>query len=122
MRVQLAGLVATLALGLLTAPIATTAQQAGKVSQIGYLGNSTPSLESALVDAFRRGLRENGYVEGQNAVLHYRWADGRIDAMPGLAAELVRLKVDVIVTFRYAGEPRRQEGDEHDSHRLGRRG
>jgi putative ABC transport system substrate-binding protein len=92
------GATLALALGLVAAPLTADAQQAGKVFQVGYLGNSTPALESALVDGFRRGLRENGYVEGQNIVLHYRWAEGRIDAMPGLAAELVRNKVDVIVT------------------------
>ncbi len=88
----------TLAIGLLGAPLAADAQQAKKVFQIGYLGNSTPSLESALVEGFRQGLRENGYFEGQNIVLHYRWAEGRIEPLPRLAAELVRLKVDVIVT------------------------
>jgi putative ABC transport system substrate-binding protein len=89
---------AALTLSLLAAPLAPAAQPAAKVFQIGYLGNSTPSLEFALVDGFRRGLREKGYVEGQNSVLHYRWAEGRADAMPSLAADLVRLKVDVIVT------------------------
>ena len=83
---------------LLVTALAAEAQQAGKVFQVGYLGNSTPSLESALVEGFRQGLREKGYREGQNIVLHYRWAEGRIEAMPSLAAELVRLKVDVIVT------------------------
>ena len=79
-------------------PLAASAQAVGKVFQIGYLGNSTPSVEAALVEGFRQGLRENGYVEGKNVVVHYRWADGRIDTFPVLAAELVRLKVDVIVT------------------------
>ena len=60
----------------LVAPVTAEAQQAGKVFQIGYLGNSTPALESALVEGLRQGLRENGYIEGQNIVLHYRWAEG----------------------------------------------
>ncbi len=77
--------------------LAATAQPTGKVFQIGYLGNSTPSVEAALVEGFRQGLRENGYVEGKNVIVHYQWADGRMDAFPVLAAELVRLKVDVIV-------------------------
>lgn len=78
-------------------PLAAAAQPAGKVFQIGYLGNSTPSVETGLVEAFRQGLRENGYVEGKDVVVHYRWADGHIDTFPVLAAELVRLKVEVIV-------------------------
>jgi len=98
MRLKLGGFNAALVLGLLATALAAGGQQAGKVFQVGYLGNSTPSLESALVEGFRQGLREKGYIEGQNIVLHYRWAEGRIEAMPGLAAELVRLKVDVIVT------------------------
>ncbi len=99
MRHRAVGLSLTLVLGFSAAPLLSGAQQpAGKVFQIGYLGNSTPSLESALVEGFRQGLRENGYLEGQNIVLHYRWAEGRIEPLPRLAAELVRLKVDVIVT------------------------
>ncbi len=91
-------LIFTLALCLLLSPLPAEAQQPGKVFQIGYLGNSTPSLESALVEGFRQGLREHSYVEGQNIILHFRWAEGRIEPLPNLAAELVRLKVDVIVT------------------------
>jgi ABC-type uncharacterized transport system substrate-binding protein len=82
---------------LLAAPLAAEAQPAGKIFQIGYLGNSTPSVEATLIGAFRQGLRENGYVEGKNVVVHYRWAEGRIETFPALAAELVHLKVDVIV-------------------------
>ncbi len=98
MRLRSIGLIVTLALSVLLAPLAADAQQPGKVFQIGYLGNSTPSLESALVEGFRRGLHEHGYVEGQNIILHYRWAEGRIEPLSSLAAELVQLKVDVIVT------------------------
>jgi putative tryptophan/tyrosine transport system substrate-binding protein len=90
--------VALAVLALLAAPFAAQAQQAAKVFQIGYLGNATPTLESALLEGFRLGLRERGYVEGQNIVVHYRWAEGRIDLLSGLAVELVRLKVDLIVT------------------------
>lgn len=88
---------AVLAVACFALPLAAAAQPAGKVFQIGYLGNSTPSVEAPLVEGFRQGLRENGYVEGKNVVVHYRWADGRIDTVPVLVAELVRLKVDVIV-------------------------
>ena len=85
--------------GLLAAPLAAGAQQAGKVFRIGYL--VLGSLESPegrpSLDAFRQGLRERGYVEGQNIIVEYRPADGRAERLPALAAELVRLKVDLIV-------------------------
>jgi putative tryptophan/tyrosine transport system substrate-binding protein len=74
------------------------AQQPRKVSRIGFLiGASAPSI-SALVKAFRQGLRELGYVEGKNIVIEWRSAEGKFDRLPDLASELVRLKVDVIVT------------------------
>jgi putative tryptophan/tyrosine transport system substrate-binding protein len=79
-------------------PLAARAQQVGKVARIGYLGTSSPSLERQLVDAFRQRLRELGHVEGENIAIEYRWAEGRDDRLPSLAAELVRLKPDVIVT------------------------
>jgi len=94
-------LLVALGAGLLTAR-GTYAQQARKVPQIGYVGNSTPALESALVEGFRQGLRERGYVEGKTVVIQYRWAEGKIDALPTLIAELIALKVDVLVT---AGTP-----------------
>ncbi|HEY4910017.1 MAG TPA: ABC transporter substrate-binding protein, partial [Methylomirabilota bacterium] len=87
----------TLAFGLL-APLPAGAQQAGRISRIGYLGPSSPSLESHLVEAFGQRLRDLGYLEGQNITIDYRWADGQNDRLPGQAAELVRLKPDVIVT------------------------
>jgi putative ABC transport system substrate-binding protein len=82
--------------GLLAAPLAATAQQTGKVYRIGYLSGGSSTL-THLIDAFRQGLRELGWVEGQNIVIDYRFAEGRYDRLPDLAAELVRLKVDVIV-------------------------
>ena len=88
-------LVVTLALGLLLAPLAADAQQVGKVYRIGYLGNvPTPS---PLWEAFLRGLRELGWVEGQNIVIERRNAEGRFERLPDLAADLVRLRVDIIV-------------------------
>jgi ABC-type uncharacterized transport system substrate-binding protein len=75
-------------------PFATSAQQA-KVPRIGYL--VTGSLQSPIVDAFRQGLQERGYVEGQNIVIEFRAAEGQMERFPALASELVRLKVDVIV-------------------------
>jgi len=73
------------------------AQQAGKVHRIGLLSSSTPSLHASRLDALRQGLRDLGYVEGQNIVIESRYAEGKLDRLPNLAAELVRLKVDVIV-------------------------
>src|SRR5205085_1217500 len=77
-------------------------QNARKVYSIGYLGNSTASLESDLVDAFVHGMREIGYAVNQNIVIEYRWAEGSYERFPALVADLVRLRVDVIVT---AGTP-----------------
>ena len=84
--------------GLLIAGRTVHAQVAHKVPQVGYVGNSTLVLESALVEAFRQGLRERGYTEGKTIVVHYRWAEGKIDVMPGLVGELIALGVDVLVT------------------------
>jgi putative ABC transport system substrate-binding protein len=80
------------------APLSALAQPVGKIFQIGYLGNSTPSMESALVEGFRQGLRERGYIEGKNAIVHYRWAEGKVDLIPALVAEMIALNVDVLVT------------------------
>ena len=73
------------------------AQQAKKIPRIGFLASVSASSDADRIEAFRQGLRELGYVEGQNVTIEYRWADGRFEQLPDLAAELVRLKVDVIV-------------------------
>ena len=73
------------------------AQQPKKIPRIGYLSASSASFQSFRVEAFRQGLRELGYVEGKNIVIEYRYAEGKHDRLPTLAAELVRLNVDVIV-------------------------
>jgi putative ABC transport system substrate-binding protein len=73
------------------------AQQAKKVHRIGYLTSNTSSAELPRFDAFRQALRELGHVEGQNITIEYRYAEGRFDRLPGFAAELVGLKVDVLV-------------------------
>jgi len=96
-------LLATLALTLLAAPLAAGAQQPPKIPRIGYLEALSPSAGAPLLEAFRRGLRELGYVEGQNISIDYRWAEGRFDRFPALAAELIQLRVDVIVTSSNAG-------------------
>ncbi len=78
------------------------AQQSAKVPRIGFLGNSTADLEANLVGPFREGLRDLGYVEGRNILIEYRWAEGKYERFPALLAELIALKVEVIVT---AGTP-----------------
>ncbi len=89
--------------GALAGPLAAVGQQAGKVARIGFLSVTSPSDRPPLLDAFRQGLRELGWVEGQNIVIDYRYAEGRIDRLPDLAAELVRLKVDLIVSWGTQG-------------------
>jgi putative tryptophan/tyrosine transport system substrate-binding protein len=98
MRRSAFGLLVTLALCLCTAPFLSDAQSPGKVPRIGFLGHSSPAVASPLLEAFRQGLHEHGWMEGQNLVIEYRWAEGNFALLPQLAAELVRLKVDVIVT------------------------
>ena len=88
----------TLTGGLLAAPFTVDGQPAGKVYRIGYLSaGSATSSNPRLIEAFRLGLRELRWIEGQNLFIEYRWAEGRYDRQPDLAAELVRLKVDLIV-------------------------
>jgi putative ABC transport system substrate-binding protein len=95
-------LATALLLTILSAPLAAEAQPGAKTSRIGFLGNSTAVLEANLVGPFREGFRELGYVEGRDLIIEYRWAGGQYDRFPTLIAELVALKVDVIVT---AGTP-----------------
>jgi putative tryptophan/tyrosine transport system substrate-binding protein len=92
-------LVVALGGGVLTAPFGAFAQQPGKVWRVGFLAFPTrpSSLDSHVFGAFPRGMRELGYVEGKNLTLEWRFADGKPERLPELAAELVRLKVDVIV-------------------------
>src|SRR5262245_411104 len=90
------GLAVVLALSFV-APLAVEAQQTGKVPRIGFLSLTSPSDRPPLLEAFRQTLRERGWVEGQNIVVDYRYAEDRVDRLPNLAAELVRLKVDLIV-------------------------
>jgi putative tryptophan/tyrosine transport system substrate-binding protein len=89
--------VCLLATVLLTAASIADAQQK-KIPRIGFLGAASVSANSARIEAFRQGLRELGYVEGKNILVEYRYADGKPDRLPALAAELVGLKVDVIVS------------------------
>ena len=83
---------------LLAVAVIAEAQQAKKVPRIGYLQAPSPSAVAARTEAFRQGLRELGYAEGKNIVIEYRYAEGKSERIPALAAELVHLKVDVIVS------------------------
>ena len=89
--------IGTLASGLLAAPLAAEAQPAGKVYRIGFLGIPSRGEVEHLVQPFEQALRERGWVTGKNLVIEYRWAEGKYDRLPAFAAELVRLKPQVIV-------------------------
>ena len=91
-----------LGVGIAAVPLTADAQMAGKPYRIAYLGNSSATQEADLVAAFRQGLRELNYVEGQNIVIDFRWAEGRYERFPTLLADAIRLNPDVIVT---AGTP-----------------
>jgi putative tryptophan/tyrosine transport system substrate-binding protein len=91
------GLLIILMLGLLMATRTAQAPPAGKVYRIGILIVGTVATFGNLVEAFRQGLRDLGYVEGQNLLIEYRWGEGKVERLPDLAAELVDLKVDLIV-------------------------
>ena len=82
---------------LLAVAVLVEAQQPKKVPRIGYLSAFEPATESTRSEAIRLALRELGYIEGQNIAIEYRYAEGKSDRYPQLAAELVRLKVDIIV-------------------------
>jgi putative ABC transport system substrate-binding protein len=86
------------AAALLAAPLAAEAQQAAKVFRIGYLSAPTRESVEGILEAFLRALRELGWIDGQNVVIEYRWAEGDLARLPGLAEDLVRRNVDVIVT------------------------
>jgi putative ABC transport system substrate-binding protein len=92
------GCIVTLILSLFTAPLAAEAQPAGKVYRIGMLETRSTVLNAANIEAFRQGLLELGYQEGQNLEIVYRSSDGHDDRFPGLAGELVGLQVDLILT------------------------
>ena len=97
------GLAIVLALGLLAPPLIGEGQQTQRVYRIGFLGETSLSDYSIPLAALRRGLRDAGYQEGTNLVIESRWAEERVGRLPGLAADLVRLKVDLIVTHGAAG-------------------
>ncbi len=96
MRFRPVRLIVTLVLGILATPLAAEAQPAGKVPRVGFLLPGAQATSAPFVDAFRQGL--GGYVEGRTIEIHYRWAEGKAERLPELAGELVRLKVDILVT------------------------
>ncbi|MBI3031825.1 MAG: ABC transporter substrate-binding protein [Candidatus Rokubacteria bacterium] len=99
MRPSIVRLTIVVALLLLTAPPGAGAQPAGKVWRIGYLDQGSAARNRPYLDAFRQGLRELGWLEGQNIAIEVRFAEGKTDQLPALALELVRLKVNLIVTW-----------------------
>jgi len=90
--------IGTVAGGLLSTPLAVEAQQVARTYRIGFLGGASAAGYATLVGALRLGLEDAGYVEGKNISIDYRWADGKYERLPELAGELVRLRVDVIIT------------------------
>ncbi len=100
---RLIGLAVILAISFNLAPLAAETQQAGKVYRIGFLEAGSSSVNQHFLAGFRQGLRELGYIEGQQIVIEDRWAEGRPELFPGLLTELIGLKVDIIVVSSNAG-------------------
>ena len=98
-------------------PLAARAQQ-GKMPVIGFLSSPSPGESAGVVATFRQGLRETGFVEGRNLAIAFRWADGRYDSLPPLAAELVDLPVTLI--FAAGGPPTAFAGARDNVNRLAR--
>ena len=94
---KLVGIVA-LVITLAMCGVEVRAQQPGKIPRIGFLSNSSASTLAARAEAFQQGLRQLGYIEGKNIVIEWRYAEGEQDRLPSLAAELVHLKAEIIVT------------------------
>src|SRR5262245_20681163 len=100
---RLIGLAVTFAFGLALAPFAAAVAQPVEKARIGYLSSNPRSDTQDALDAFRARLRELGYTEGQNLLIEYRYADGMYEKLPELAADLVRLKVQVIFAYGTPG-------------------
>lgn len=88
----------TLPVALLVMPVAAVAQPSATIPRVGLLGGGSASSAASRSEAFRQGLRELGYVEGKSIIIEEAWAEGRADRLPALVAEIVRLKVDVILS------------------------
>lgn len=102
MRVRAVALAVVLAFGVPVVPLTAAAQPTPKVPRIGFLGAVTPEDFPHLEEGFRQGLRELGYVEGRTLLIEYRWAEGKAERLPDLAAELVQLRVDAIFAITSA--------------------
>src|SRR4030095_4989819 len=108
---RLIGLWVVLAVGLTLAPLAAETQQAAKTARIGYLSINLTANPRGL-EAFRQGLRDRGYVEGRNVVIEYRDAEGKLERLPALAADLVALRLDVIVPSGAAADQGGRHADQ----------
>jgi putative ABC transport system substrate-binding protein len=98
---KVSAFLALLVLGILVAPLVIKAQPRAKIPQVGFLHHSRQADEPQFrrLEAFRQGLRDLGYVEGQSILLEVRWSEGHLDRLAGLAEELVRRQVDVLVAY-----------------------
>src|SRR5262245_27130046 len=96
-RIDRRTFLSTLGVGVFGAPLKAKAQQPMRRYLLGYLSSGSPSSAPHLIPAFKQGLRELGWIEGQNIVTEYRFADGRFERLPNLAAELIKLNVDIFV-------------------------
>jgi putative ABC transport system substrate-binding protein len=102
-------IIAVVALGAAAGPIASFAQQQSKVWRVGFLSPVSASSSSQNTDAFLKGMQELGYVEGKNLVIEWRFADGEFERLPGLAADLVQLKMDSLSRQRHPQSARRRK-------------
>jgi putative ABC transport system substrate-binding protein len=84
-------------------PIAVHGQQLKKIPRVGFLGLTSPAAHARFLEAFRRGLRDLGYIDGESISVEYRWAEGQYDRLPQLATDLIREKVDLVVTYGSEG-------------------
>src|SRR5688572_754334 len=92
-----------LSLVLVAVPLAAEAQRVNKVYRVGFLGAASAAQYARQIEGMRQGLRDLGYIEGQNLVIEFRWAEGRYERLPALAVELVRLNVDLLITHGTPG-------------------
>ena len=112
-RLRLSGFIVTLVLNLVVALCAAPAPAPAHVPRIGVLSQFAPPAQpSTAFEGFRAGLRELGYTEGRNIALEYRYAEGRYERLPALAAALVRLPVDILVALTQRPRPSRSWGSE----------